>query len=51
MQAARAAAPNAWVGIVSNIDVKTPRSGHPADIRAAELEDYSGIVGTSTQSS
>lgn len=39
MQAMRAAAPNASVGIVSNIDVKTPRSAHPADIRAAELED------------
>ena len=39
MQAVRAAAQNAWVGIVSNIDVKTPRSSHPADVRAAELED------------
>jgi beta-glucosidase len=39
MQAVRAAAPGASVGIASNIDVKTPRSAHPADIRAADLED------------
>lgn len=39
IQAARAAAPNASIGIASNIDVKTPRSAHPADVRVAELED------------
>ncbi|MDJ0664720.1 MAG: GH1 family beta-glucosidase [Acidimicrobiia bacterium] len=39
MEAARAAAPDVSIGIASNIDVKTPRSAHPADIRVAELED------------
>ena len=39
MQAARAAVPGVSIGIASNIDVKTPRSAHPADLRVAELED------------
>ncbi|MDJ0497095.1 MAG: GH1 family beta-glucosidase [Acidimicrobiia bacterium] len=39
MQAAKAAASGVAVGIAKNVDVKTPRSTHPADIRVAALED------------
>lgn len=39
LQAVRAAAPNAHIGIVANVDAKIPRSAHPADLRAAELAD------------